>query len=339
MKKIIVLGSTGSLGTQTLEVLKSYQQQLKVVGLSAHTQKALLEKQREAFEVPRENTVLTSQKTVDHLVSIADVVVNVLPGTAGIEPTIHALKAGKTVLLGNKESLVAEGQKVMKLAEPGKLIPLDSEHNAIYEILRQYPHGKINSIVLPASGGPFLGYTESQLQKVTAAQALNHPKWKMGPKITIESATLLNKGLEVIEAHHLFALPLSKIHVKVHPECQIHGVVEFKGKTTTTPKKKTHIAYISNPDMRIHIENALRVATNLPSKSKKHIQEINLKNYNLTPPNHALLPGIKIVTAAFQKHPTKMHQFLKKEEAMIHSFLKGKIAFTEIFSELSQTLQ
>jgi 1-deoxy-D-xylulose-5-phosphate reductoisomerase len=328
MKKIVILGVTGTLGTQTLEILEKYPKHFEIIGLCANTNKELLQKQAKKFKIPQKNIVLASKdgkEKVNKLAQLqeADIIINVLSGLAGINPTIAALKAKKTVLLGNKESLVAKGKEIMKLTK-NNLIPLDSEHNAIFEILKKFPNKKIKRIILPCSGGPFLNKTKKELEKVTPAQALNHPKWKMGKKVTIESATLINKGLEIIEAHYLFNLPLSKITVAIHPECQIHGIVEFTDK---------NVAYLAPPDMRKHIENALCHTANLPTPPRE-IRSLKPNEFTFQkPPKH--LPGIKIILKAFKKSPSNMTAFLKKEESIINQFLQGQIKFAEIFGLLN----
>lgn len=328
MKNVVILGSTGSLGTQSIEILQKYPNDFRIIGLSANTSKDVLNSQVKDLEINPENIILTSidgNKALNDLAALkeADIIINVLSGTAGIEPTKTALKAGKTLLLGNKESLVAEGEEVMKLATPEQLIPLDSEHNAIYEILRQNPGKTIKEIIIPCSGGPFFG--KKELSNITAEQALAHPKWKMGKKISIESATLLNKGLEIIEAHYLFNFPLEKIKARIHPECQIHGIVEFENDPNP-------IAYISEPDMREHIENALLRAINKTPQNRT--RPLRPNEFTLLPPDHKTFPGIKIVTDAFNRDRTKMFQFLKKEESLIDQFLQNEIEFTQIFDLL-----
>ncbi len=353
MKNVVILGSTGSLGTQTLEVLKKYPNDFCVIGLSANSNRKFLEKQTQKLEIKNttrqqrlaestpghpqgrdnENIVLASrdgEQALNKLAQLpeADIIINVLSGTSGINPTKTALSSGKTVLLGNKESLVAEGEEVMRLAKNLVLIPLDSEHNAIYEILRNHPNKKIKKIILPCSGGPFFGKTKEELSNITTKQALIHPKWKMGPKITIESASLLNKGLEIIEAHYLFNLPLEKIETRIHPECQIHGIVEFEN----DPQP---VAYIAKPDMREHIENALLRA--IGKAPNREIRPIKPNEFTLLPPDHKTFPGIKIVTEAFNRDRTKMPQFLEKEEQLITRFLQNKINFTD-FLDLARQL-
>lgn len=324
-KKIVVLGSTGSLGIQTLELLKKYRKHFEVVGLSANKNLKLLKKQAQKFKV--KNFTLTAKdgsKKISKLISLGDIVVNVISGVAGIGPTEFALKAGKTLLLGNKESLVAEGKKIMNLSRENQIIPIDSEHNAIYEILKKYPNLKVEKIILPCSGGPLINKTQKQLMSVTAHQALNHPKWKMGKKISLESATLINKGLEIIEAHYLFGLPLRKILVVLHPQCLIHAAVKFKEKT---------VAYFAAPDMREHIENALVHAANLPA-IKRNIRVLNSAKFKFDKISKLKLPGIKVVLNAFQRNQRSLKKFLIKEEKVLEKFLADKISFLDIFKTL-----
>ncbi|MCX6734729.1 MAG: 1-deoxy-D-xylulose-5-phosphate reductoisomerase [Candidatus Peregrinibacteria bacterium] len=329
MQNVVILGSTGSLGVQALEVLEKYKKHFRVIGLSANVNKTLLGKQAKKWKV--KDSVLASESTPSALINLstlekADIIINVLSGIAGINPSLSALKAGKILLLGNKESLIAEGKKIMKLAahSPAQLLPLDSEHNAIFEILQKFPQKKIEKIILSCSGGPFYKKTKAQLKSITVADALAHPRWDMGPKISIESATLINKGLELIEAHFLFNFPLSKISAIYHPKSQIHGAVKFKGEKFLT-------AYVSNPDMREHIENALLRAAKLQSlpKTFKKISESSLSKISTK-----TLAGIPLVLNFFKKNPTKMRAFLQHEEKVIQKFLAGKINFSEIFTSL-----
>jgi 1-deoxy-D-xylulose-5-phosphate reductoisomerase len=327
MKKFVILGSTGSLGTQCLEVLKKYPKEFKVFGLVAHTKKEDLDRQKTEFKVMDRNAILASSKTkkqIEKLMKTADIVINLISGVAGIEPSKYAVKNGKVTLIANKESLIAEGWFFKKYLN--KIIPVDSEHNAIYEILKKFPNQKIKSIILPCSGGPFWGKSKQEIAKITLKQALNHPRWKMGPKVTIESATLINKGLEVVEAHYLFGLPLNRIKVKIHRECMIHGVVEFEN--------GQKYAYISPPDMREHIENALLRA--IGKSAKRKIEKLDIKKYKLEELKKDFLPGIETVLAHFKKSPKQMRKFLEKEEKTIQKFLNGKIKFTDIYKILKK---
>lgn len=319
--KVVILGSTGSLGKQTLEVIRQRKNDFQIVGLSADINANELKKQARQLKV--RDTVLAARdgvKAINRLAALkeADIVINVLSGVVGIEPSIAALKAGKILLLGNKESLVAEGEQIMGLAKK-RLIPLDSEHNAIYEILQKYPNQKIKKIILPCSGGPFLGKSIKELKKVTARDALCHPRWNMGAKISLESAAFINKGLEIIEAHRLFRLPINKIEVKIHPECIIHGIVQFGHQT---------IGYFAKPDMKEHIENALLRAANLPLPKRK-IQQVQLRELDLQDPDWIVRNSISLVLNS-RDH----RKFLEKEETILKRFLDGELEFPDIFKLL-----
>lgn len=352
-KKVLILGSTGNLGQQAIEILEKYKNKFEVVAITGHKNKKLLRAQAEKLKI--KNFISTNSSAVlTKLVSTteADIIINTLSGVVGVKPTKAALKANKTMLLANKEVLVIAGEEIMKIPNARQnIIPLDSEHHAVYEILKTHPNKKIDYIILPCSGGPFLGKTPHELSGVGAAEALKHPRWNMGAKITIESATLINKGMEVIEAHHLFGLPLSKIIVKIHPECKIKGAVKFKN--------GEFLAYVSEKqDMREHIESAIRQAINpslknpvfkdvfensLPISSLSTASQVipadETKLLSLPDPDHKTFPGIKLVIKAFQtgqKLPQKDRQkylkkFLKKEEAAIEKFLKNKLKFNELF--------
>lgn len=327
-KKIVILGSTGSLGRQVIDVLEKHKKHFKVIGISANNNEQLLNFQAKNLGLPKEKAILVSKSGEKELMKLAklkeaDIVINVLSGTAGIEPSKEALKAGKILLLGNKESLISEGMKLLKL--PGKIIPIDSEHNAIFEILRKFPNKKIKKIIIPCSGGPFWNRNKEQLKKVEIKDVIKHPKWSMGKKILVESAALINKGMEIIEAYYLFLIPLKKIEVVVHPQCMIHGIVNFTDGTV--------YAYISKPDMREHIENALLFAGKRPLP-KREIRKLKLDEYKFENPNHEVLQGINIVLKTFQQNPYKMKSFLEKEEKIIQKFLDGKIKFLNIFKLL-----
>jgi len=323
MKKIIILGSTGSLGKQALEVIKKYKKDFKVLALTSHKNKKLLDSQAKEFEV--EHKVLTSTDGKEKLKRLcqlkeADIVINVLSGVAGIQATITSLKEGKILLLGNKESLIASGRDL----DIKNIIPIDSEHNAIHEILKKYPNKKIKKIILPCSGGPFFGKSRKDLENISVEEALNHPRWKMGAKISLESATLINKGLEIIEAHYLFKIPLNKIEVIIHPEAIVHGIVQFED---------CEIAYLSKPDMKEHIENALLESINL-ERPNGEIRELKKDEFTFYAADHNLFKGIDLVKKAFILGD--MRGFLEKEEEVLEKFIKGKIKFLEIFDKLEK---
>lgn len=265
---IAILGSTGSIGRQTLDVARRHPDRIEVCALSAHSNIDLLLKQAAEFGVRR--IAIADAERSQELAALApdcrtsagpsavaalagvpeaDVVVNALVGAAGLGATVTALESRKRLALANKESLVVGGDLVMRLASRGSLLPVDSEHSAIFQCLLGEPREAVSSIWLTASGGPFRGWTRDALAQVTAEQALAHPTWNMGPKITVDSSTLMNKGLEVIEAHHLFGIPYDDIRVVVHPQSCVHSMVEF-----TDGSVKAHLGVT---DMRVPIQYAL----------------------------------------------------------------------------------
>lgn len=352
MKNIVILGATGNLGLQCIEVIKKYPEKFRIIGLSGYRNKALLKKLASTASHARSlggtGPTLTAATTREILKLAThkntDIIINAISGIAGLNPTIAALKAGKIVILANKESLFLAGEKIMKLARLGEnLIPLDSEHNAVFEILKlavgamqakapiSSALSQVRKIILTGTGGAFLGKTRKQLQKVTAKDALQNSRWKMGAKITIESATLINKGLEIIEAHHFFNVPLKNIDVRIDKTASLHAIVEFKnGKM---------LGYFSPPDMRHHVEISLQPSSRPLSHGSEFtravIREISRREFARLPsPDHNTFPGIKLVLSAYQKFAkdkAKRIIFLKKEEATIAKYIKGQITFPEIY--------
>lgn len=248
MRRVIVLGSTGSIGEQALDVIRSNPGRFEVVGLAAGTQADRVREQAEEFAV--EHTALGAEEAVALVREVeADVVLNGITGSIGLGPTLAALEAGRTLALANKESLIVGGELVTRLAKPGQIVPVDSEHSAIAQALRAGSANEVRRLVLTASGGPFRGRSRAELESVTPAEALAHPTWDMGRMVTTNSATLVNKGLEVIEAHLLFDVPYAEIEVVVHPQSIVHSMVEFTDGST--------IAQASPPDMRLPISLGL----------------------------------------------------------------------------------
>ena len=248
MRRVIVLGSTGSIGVQALEVIAANPDRFELVGLAAGSNREQLDEQARATGVTR--TALG----VDEAVALvrdtaADVVLNGITGSVGLAPTLAVLESGATLALANKESLIVGGELVTAAARPGQIVPVDSEHSAIAQALRSGEHGEVSRLVLTASGGPFRGRTRDQLADVTPEEALAHPTWDMGLVVTTNSATLVNKGLEIIEAHHLFDIPYERIEAVVHPQSIVHSMVEFTDGST--------IAQASPPDMRLPISLGL----------------------------------------------------------------------------------
>jgi 1-deoxy-D-xylulose-5-phosphate reductoisomerase len=226
MRRVIILGSTGSIGTQALEVIAANPDRFEVVGLAAGKNTDLLEQQKAQFNVT--NAVQGSEaatKLVEN--TDADVVINGITGSIGLAPTLATLKTGKTLALANKESLIVGGRLVTQAAKPGQIVPVDSEHSALAQCLLGGTKQEVRKLILTASGGPFRGWSREQLASVTPEQALAHPTWVMGKVVTTNSATLVNKGLELIEAHLLFDIPFDRIDVTVHPQSVVHSMVEF----------------------------------------------------------------------------------------------------------------
>src|SRR2546430_2425076 len=281
MRSVTILGSTGSIGTQALDVVRRHPDRFRVVGLGAATSHELLVGQVREFMPPlvaiadadaavqlkehlaglRGVDVRAGPEAMETLAreSEADMVLNAMVGAVGLSPSLAVLQSGKMLALANKESLVVGGELVMDLVkgEPDRLIPVDSEHSALAQCLRGERREDLRRVVITASGGPFRGWTREELAKASVKEALAHPTWNMGPKITIDSATLMNKGLEVIEAHYLFDLDSRAIDVVVHPESIVHGFAEFRDGSM--------IAQMAMPDMRLPIQLALGAPDRLPS--------------------------------------------------------------------------
>jgi 1-deoxy-D-xylulose-5-phosphate reductoisomerase len=255
MRRVAILGSTGSIGTQALDVVRNHRDEYEVVALAAARNRELLDAQAAEFDVPPDRA-RTCADDVDVLAELAahpdvDVVLNAVVGFAGLPATLAALEHGKRLALANKESLIAGGPvvAVARARGGGEIVPVDSEHSALYQCLRAGTEAEVHRLILTASGGPFRGYSRDQLAAVTVGDALQHPTWTMGAKITIDSSTLMNKGLEVIEAHELFGVDFDRIDVVVHPQSIVHSMVEFVDGAT--------IAQLSRPDMRLPIGLAL----------------------------------------------------------------------------------
>src|SRR5688572_18994345 len=226
MRRVLILGSTGSIGTQALDVIRANRDRFRVVGLAAGVHRAAVLAQAAEFGV--EHTALGADEAEQLVRDVeADVVLNGITGSVGLGPTLAALEAGRTLALANKESLIVGGDLVTARARPGQIVPVDSEHSAIAQALRSGAPAEVRRLVLTASGGPFRGRTRESLRSVTPTEALAHPTWHMGRVVTTNSATLVNKGLEVIEAHLLFGVPYAEIDVVVHPQSIVHSMVEF----------------------------------------------------------------------------------------------------------------
>jgi 1-deoxy-D-xylulose-5-phosphate reductoisomerase len=345
MRRVVILGSTGSIGTQALDVIRHTPDRFEVVGLAAASNHELLVGQIREFMPPvvavSDETAATELKvglsglrSVEMVVGAeaaeqlardldADIVLNAMVGAVGLPPTLAALQSGKTLALANKESLIIGGELVTDLVkgEPERLLPVDSEHAALAQCLRGESREDLKRVIITASGGPFRGWTRDELAKASVKEALAHPTWKMGPKITIDSATLMNKGLEVIEAHFLFGLEYSQIDVVVHPESVIHGIAEFADGAM--------MAQLSMPDMRLPIQLALaypdRLSTGITALDLASVGTLTFDRVD-----QEAFPSLDLCFKAGHLGSTFPAVLNAANEVAVMAFLEGKIAMTGI---------
>ena len=341
MKHLSILGSTGSIGTQTLEIVRQFPNEFKVAGLTANSNSELLLKQIKECR-PKAVAIMDKSKVDDLLnfsscqvysgteglnkvasLSEADTVVNSLVGSAGIEPTYRAIKNKKNIALANKEALVAAGSVIMEEVKKNNvnIMPIDSEHSAIFQCLNGENKDEAEKITLTCSGGPFRNYTRDQLEKVTAQDALKHPTWSMGSKITIDSATLMNKGFEVIEAHWLYGIDYDKIKVVIHPQSIVHSLVEFHDKSV--------IAQLGLPDMRIPIQYALSYPKRFQSMQKS-LNLAEIKSLEFREPDFEMFPCLRYAYEAGKAGGTLPAVMNAANEAAVYAFLSNRIRFLDI---------
>ncbi|HEX4033289.1 MAG TPA: 1-deoxy-D-xylulose-5-phosphate reductoisomerase [Solirubrobacteraceae bacterium] len=351
MKRIVILGSTGSIGVQALDVIDA-SPELEVVGLSAQSSWEPLIEQARTHGVERvavadeaaaaraegefDGRVLAGAQGLIELIvdSGADLVLNSIVGSAGLGPTIVALGEGIDLALANKESLVVGGELVTVLAEStgARILPVDSEHAALHQLIggeRGAGPGTVERLTITASGGPFRGRTRTELEGVTAEQALAHPTWSMGAKITIDSATLMNKGLEVIEAHHLFALPYQRIDVLVHPQSIVHGLVALCDGAV--------LAHLGCPDMRVPIAYALHH----PYRTELDVKRLDLAavgSLTFEAPDLDAFPALRLAREAALAGGTAPCVLNAANEVAVAAFLAGRIAFTRIAEVIEEAL-
>lgn len=342
-RRIAVLGSTGSIGTNTLDVIAHCADRLQLVGLSAHSNHQLLVRQIEQYR-PRTVVVtelnahaalaegrwpgvriLSGEDGIHQLVTDPDVdtIVVAIVGAAGLLGTLAAVEAGKTVAVANKETLVMAGPLVMALAKKhgATILPVDSEHSAIFQLLQCGRTSEVERIVLTGSGGPFRGRTAKELVNVTVDEALKHPTWKMGPKITIDSATLMNKALEVIEARWLFGLPAEKIGVVIHPESIVHSFVEFRDGSV--------LAQLSPPDMRLPIQYALLYPERISGPARR-LDWAGLRSLNFEKPDLDTFPALQLGYETARRGGTCGAVLNAANEAAVGRFLAGTLRFLDI---------
>ena len=342
MKKLIILGSTGSIGRQTLDVVRKHQGAFQVVGLSAYRNIELLMDQVSEFR-PKAVTVSDADLAQVLRVSLkenikifygkkgltelalfdADLVLNALVGSVGLESTIEVIKSGRTLALANKESMVVGGEIINKLLSKTEatIIPVDSEHSAIYQCLIGEKTKEVNKIILTASGGPFKGRKTTDLRLVTVKETLAHPKWNMGKKISIDSATLMNKGLEVIEAHFLFHVDYDKVEVLIHPQSVIHSMVEFIDGSIK--------AHLGPTDMRIPIQYALSYPSRLPSPTPM-LNLLETRQLTFEEPDLVNFPCLKYAIESGKKGGTFPSVLNAANEEVVAAFLNEEISFLSI---------
>ena len=345
MRDISILGSTGSIGVQALEVIAANPTQFRVVALAAGGSNIpLLVEQARNFGVkvvgiegdgallrdalPGVNVIDGKGAAAQVAAIPVDVLLNAITGSVGLAPTLNALGVGNKVALANKESLVAGGDLVLRAAKPGQLIPVDSEHSALAQALRGGTKNEISKLILTASGGPFRN--RNDLSDVTLEEALARPTWNMGPVVTINSATLVNKGLEIIEAHYLFDIPYSKIEAVIHPQSMIHSMVEFSDGSV--------IAQASPPSMKLPIALAL----SWPERTPGAIAPIDWSTahtWNFAPIDHARFPAIDLARRCGEIGGAMPAIFNAANEEAVAAFLKGEIRFTEIIEIVDAVLQ
>jgi 1-deoxy-D-xylulose-5-phosphate reductoisomerase len=350
VRRVVIVGSTGSIGTQALDVV-SRSDDLEVVALAAGSNDALLVQQAQEFGVERigladeraaaraserwtAGEVLSGPDGLVRLVieSKADLVLNALVGSAGLGPTVAALGEGIDLALANKESLVVGGELVMALAEAtgASIIPVDSEHSALFQLIRSERRpGTIDKLVLTASGGPFRGRTRDELANVTIEEALAHPTWAMGGKITIDSATLMNKGLELIEAHHLFGVPYERIHVVVHPQSIVHALVHLNDGAS--------LAHLGYPDMRVPISYALHH----PERADVPVPTLDLVEVGaltFARPDLETFACLRLAREAAEAGGTAPCVLNAANEVAVHAFLRGELPFAGIAGVIEATL-
>ncbi|HAM52807.1 MAG TPA: 1-deoxy-D-xylulose-5-phosphate reductoisomerase [Nitrospiraceae bacterium] len=351
MKRIVILGSTGSIGRSALEVISRHSERFRVVGLAAGSNIDLLGEQMKAFSpeivaVSDEGAALELKRRTgrkpeiyageDGIKTVAaykdsDFVLSAMVGFSGLIPTLHAIRAGKTIGLANKETLVTAGDIIRREAEFSgvPILPVDSEHSAIFQCMKGQNAKYLRRIILTASGGPFIGKKADELKDVSMADVLKHPKWKMGKKITVDSATLMNKGLEVIEAFHFFGLPAEKIEVLVHPQCLVHSLVEFTDGTL--------LAQISLPDMKGPIAYALAH----PERLDDTVAPLELdvvEKLTFQRPDTDSFPCLWHAYEALKEGGTMPAVLNAANEVTVNAFLEGRISFHGIPGIIEKTM-
>ena len=335
IKKLAIFGSTGSIGRQTLQVVRNLTGRFRVVGLAAGQNLELLSEQIAEFQpkyiyyqskesskfITHSGTFLPMEEIAGH--PDVDIVVIATSGKAGLSATLAAVRAGKKVAIANKEPLVMAGEIITREAKKSgaQLLPIDSEHSAIWQCLNGESQPP-KRILLTASGGPFRGFSQEQLNQVTPQQALKHPSWQMGKKVTIDSATLMNKGLEIMEARWLFNIPLAQIDVIIHPQSIIHSMVEFIDGSFK--------AQMSFPDMRLPIQYALTWPERVPNPELPKLDWAKIKSLTFEPPDFKMFPCLELAIKAAKTGGTAPTALCAADETAVDLFLQGAVKFTDI---------
>ncbi len=350
-KKVFILGSTGSIGVSTLDVIRLHQNSFEVVGLTANRNVELLQKQVKEFNpkfvaVRDKNSALQLKNVLSEDITLLigdegiasgtrdadyDILLSALVGFAGLKPTIEGIKRGKKIALANKETLVVAGEIITQLAKEfnSELIPVDSEHSAIFQCLIGEKHKEIEKLILTASGGPFFRKSKKELESVTIAEALNHPNWDMGSKVTIDSATMMNKGLEMIEAHWLFNLSPDRIDVTIHPQSIIHSMVEFIDGSIK--------AQLSKPDMRLPIQYALSYPERLPN-SFTNTKLTEIAELTFFKPDLTKFKCLQLAFDVMEMGGTAPSILNAANEIAVEKFLNNEISFTAIPELIKEAL-
>jgi 1-deoxy-D-xylulose-5-phosphate reductoisomerase len=328
MRRVIVLGSTGSIGVQALEVIAAHPDRFELVGLAAGRNREKLDEQASATRVTA--TALGVDEAVALVRTVeADVVLNGITGSVGLAPTLAVLESGATLALANKESLIVGGELVTSAARPGQIVPVDSEHSAIAQAMRSGEHGEVRRLVLTASGGPFRGRTRDQLADVTPEQALAHPTWDMGLVVTTNSATLVNKGLEIIEAHHLFDIPYDRIEAVVHPQSIVHSMVEFTDGST--------IAQASPPDMRLPISLGLDWPHRVPGVGAP-LDWTRAQSWTFEPLDDDAFPAVALAKRVGVAGGTYPAVFNAANEQAVQAFHARRIPYLSILAVVERVV-
>lgn len=325
-----MLGSTGSIGTQALDVIHRNPDRFELVAISGNANRELLAQQAAQFGLADSRVAIGADQAADLASTIdADVVLNGVTGAAGLHATLSTLSSGKTLALANKESLIIGGTLVKQLAKPGQIVPVDSEHSALAQCLLAGKDSEVKKLILTASGGPFRGWTREQLTTVTPEQALAHPTWSMGRVVTTNSASMVNKGLELIEAHLLFDVPLDRIEITVHPQSVIHSMVEFVDGST--------MAQVSPPDMRLPIA----LGMSWPDRTPGAIPAVDWGRahaWSFEPLNEDVFLGVKLARLAAAGGGTLPAVFNAANEIAVDAFHDGVIGFLGIWSLIETTM-